>query len=91
MITLEPQPDSGKNPIIHTGLEYVYCLEGCSTYEVVAETFTLVPGDSLLLEAHLPHCWRNTGKTPSHSLLLLCLADEQDHPDERHFIKKQER
>ena len=87
VVTLEPQADSGDTPIVHTGLEFVYCLEGCITYEVEGETFTLDSGDSLLFEAHLPHRWRNAGNTPSRSLLLLCPSDERDHPDERHFTK----
>jgi transcriptional regulator with XRE-family HTH domain len=87
VVTLEPQADSGDTPIVHTGLEFVYCLEGCITYEVEGENFTLDSGDSLLFEAHLPHRWRNAGNTASRSLLLLCPSDERDHPDERHFSK----
>ena len=85
MVKLEPQADSGDTPIVHTGLEFVYCLEGRLGYEVDGQAFTLEPGDSLIFEAHLPHRWRNAGETPSRSLLLLCPADERDHPDERHF------
>lgn len=85
VVTLEPQADSGDTPIVHTGLEFVFCLEGCIGYEVDGQGFTLDPGDSLLFEARLPHRWRNAGETPSRSLLLLCPADERDHPDERHF------
>lgn len=88
VVTLEPQADSGDTPIVHTGLEFVYCLEGCLGYEVEGQVFMLNPGDSLLFEAHLPHRWRNAGEGPSRSLLLLCPADENDHPDERHFIHK---
>ncbi len=85
VVTLEPQADSGDTPIVHTGLEFVYCLEGQMSYEVDGQRFPLEPGDSLLFEAHLPHRWRNAGAIPSRSLLLLCPADERDHPDERHF------
>jgi transcriptional regulator with XRE-family HTH domain len=87
LVTLEAQADSGDTPIVHTGLEFVYCLKGCITYEVEGETFALDSGDSLLFEAYLPHRWYNAGNTPSHSLLLLCPSDERDHPDERHFMK----
>jgi len=87
VVTLKPQSDSGGTPIVHTGLEFVFCLEGCVGYEVNGQAFTLDPGDSLLFEAHLPHRWRNSGNTPSRSLLLLCPSDERDHPDERHFTK----
>jgi len=87
VVTLEPQADSGDTPIVHTGLEFVYCLEGSLTYEVEGETFTLESGDSLLFEAYLRHRWCNVGNVPSRSLLLLCPSDERDHPDERHFTK----
>ena len=85
VVNLEPQADSGDTPIVHTGLEFVFCMDGCMEYEVDEQTFSLGPGDSLLFEAHLPHRWRNAGNTPSRSLLLLCPSDERDHPDERHF------
>ena len=85
IVTLESQADSGDTPIVHTGLEFVFCLEGRISYEVDGQAFILEAGDSLIFEAHLPHRWRNAGETPSRSLLLLCPADERDHPDERHF------
>jgi len=85
VVTLEPSAHSGDTPIVHTGLEFVYCLDGCLSYEVEGQVFSLEPGDSLLFEAHLPHRWRNAGESPSRSLLLLCPTDERDHPDERHF------
>ena len=85
VVTLEPQADSGDTPIVHTGLEFVYCLEGLIGYEVDGQAFILEAGDSLIFEAHLPHRWHNAGETSSRSLLILCPADERDHPDERHF------
>ena len=85
VVNLEPLASSGDTPIVHTGLEFVFCLEGCIGYEVDEQTFLLEPGDSLLFEAHLPHRWRNAGKSSSRSLLLLCPSDERDHPDETHF------
>ena len=86
-VTLESQADSGESPILHTGLEFVYCLEGEMEYVVEGQTFRLHPGDSLLFEARLPHRWRNSGSLPSRFLLLLCPADERDRPEERHFGK----
>jgi transcriptional regulator with XRE-family HTH domain len=85
VVTLEPQADSGDTPILHTGIEFVFCLDGCIGYEVDNQTFILDPGDSLLFEARLPHRWRNAGDSPSRSLLLLSPADERDHPNESHF------
>jgi transcriptional regulator with XRE-family HTH domain len=51
IVTLDPHADSGKTPIVHTGREFVYCLEGCIAYSVDTETYRLEPGDSLLFEA----------------------------------------
>jgi transcriptional regulator with XRE-family HTH domain len=85
VVTLEPQAGSGDAPIVHTGLEFVYCLEGCLSYEVDGQAFFLEANDSLIFEARLPHRWSNAGSLASRSLLLLCPADERDRPDERHF------
>jgi transcriptional regulator with XRE-family HTH domain len=88
LVILEPKAHSGKAPIVHTGVEFVYCLEGRLEYEVDEQVFSLGAGDSLIFEAHLPHRWRNAGESSSRSLLLLCPADERDRPDERHFTLK---
>lgn len=87
IITLNPKADSGKTPIVHTGSEFVYCLEGHITYKVDGQYYTLEKGDSLMFEAHLPHCWRNEDTTSSRMLLVLCPRDERDQPTERHFGK----
>jgi transcriptional regulator with XRE-family HTH domain len=85
LVTLEPKADSGSTPIVHTGLELVYCLEGHLSYTIEDQVYPLDPGDSLLFEAYLPHCWENTGETASRSLLIMCPTDESDRPTERHF------
>ncbi len=85
LVTLEPGADSGPDPIVHTGCEFVYCLAGHLTYKVNDQTYILEPGDSLLFEAHQPHRWINDGAIPSRSLLVLCPSDQQDHPTESHF------
>jgi hypothetical protein len=45
----------------------------------------LEPGDSLLFEAYLPHCWKNEDPKSSRVLLVLCPLDERDQPTQRHF------
>ena len=85
LVILEPKADSGPTPIVHTGHEFVFCLEGHLLYTIEDRIYLLDPGDSLLFEAHLPHRWQNAGETPSRSLLVLCPADESDRPTERHF------
>lgn len=85
LVTLKPHSNSGENLMVHTGREVVFCLEGRLTYIIENQTFVLEPGDSLFFEAHLPHRWQNNGTVPTRSLLVLCPADDQDHPTERHF------
>ena len=87
IVTLETEADSGKNPIVHTGREFVYCLEGRIAYTVDTDTYSLEPGDSLLFEAYLPHRWKNTDAKPSRLLLVLCPLDERDQPTQRHFAR----
>jgi len=85
-VTLEPGADSGETPIVHTGLEFVYCLEGSLIYSIEAHEYKLDPGDSLMFEARLPHRWRNAGSAAGRWLLVLCPADERDHPTLLHFM-----
>lgn len=88
IVTLEPGADSGETPILHTGLELIYCLKGSLTYTIETQQYELDPGDSLLFESRLPHRWMNTGKTPASCLLVLCPADERDRPTVLHFVKE---
>jgi len=86
IVTLNPHADSGKHPIVHTGREFVYCIDGQIAYTVDEETYLLEAGDSLLFEAYLPHHWKNKNATPSRALLVLCPMDDRDRPTERHFV-----
>lgn len=85
LVTLAPKAASGATPIVHTGHEFVFCLEGRLTYVIEQQHYLLEPGDSLLFNAYLPHCWQNAGEVPSRSLLVMCPADDGDRPTERHF------
>jgi transcriptional regulator with XRE-family HTH domain len=87
IVTLNPGADSGKSPIVHTGREFVYCIDGHVTYIVNNRKYLLDSGDSLIFEAYLPHQWKNSDPTPSHILLVLCPMDVRDSPTERHFLK----
>jgi quercetin dioxygenase-like cupin family protein len=71
LITLEPEADSGPEPIMHPGHELVFCLEGAVVYEVDGQAYRLGPEDSLLFEARLAHRWRNDQAAPTRLLLLL--------------------
>jgi len=88
LVELEPHAESGPDPIMHTGREFVFCLEGCMSYDIEDQTFLLEPGDSLLFEANLPHRWQNTGLIPSRSLMMLYPPDQYDHLTEQHFTSE---
>lgn len=85
LVSLDPGSSSGPEPIVHTGLEFVYCLEGSLTYIIREERYDLEPGDNLIFEAHLAHRWGNFSAQPSRSLLIICPADERERPHEQHF------
>lgn len=69
---LEIGANSGETPIIYPGREFIYCLEGHITYAIEEEIYPLSPGDSLIIDADIPHSWRNTASTNSRALLVLC-------------------
>jgi transcriptional regulator with XRE-family HTH domain len=87
ILTLRKHSDSGKTPIVHTGREFVYCLEGIVRYLVDDQEHVLEPGDSLVFEAYLPHRWINSNNSRSRVLLVLCPTDTRDSPKERHFLR----
>ncbi|HWQ84468.1 MAG TPA: helix-turn-helix domain-containing protein [Anaerolineales bacterium] len=86
VVTLDPNASSGNREIVHTGYEFVYCLEGRILYTIDHFNYLLEPGDSLLFEAHLPHCWQNMSPDPSRSIMVLYPTDERDQPSVRHFL-----
>lgn len=84
-VTLKPGTGSGDRMIVHTGHEFVYCLTGSIHYRIEEEDFILNPGDSLVFEAHLPHCWENNGDDIAQILLILYPSDVREEPGGRHF------
>jgi transcriptional regulator with XRE-family HTH domain len=84
LVTLQAGADSGPGVMIHTGHELVFCLEGTLDYVIESQLYRLSPGESLLFEAHLPHCWRNAGSEPS-VFLLVFQADGPSKPVEHHL------
>lgn len=86
VVTMKPNANSGAQPIVHTGHEFVFCLEGRMVYTIEDLTYLLEPGDSLLFESHLPHRWQNVEAVPARAILVLCPTDSRDQPTRRHFL-----
>jgi quercetin dioxygenase-like cupin family protein len=70
--------------MLHTGHEFILCLQGSLEYEVEGRRFTLDTGDSLLFAARLRHTWRNPGPDPTQALILLAGFEEYDSPQGLH-------
>lgn len=76
LVTLQPEAGSGAEPVVHLGEEFVFCLEGEVEYRVAGRTYWLEAGDSLMFQAHQPHCWHNAGREPTKLLLVFHAAEE---------------
>jgi len=85
VVTLKPGMGSGEQMIVHTGHEFVYCLSGSIRYQIDQDEYILKLGDSLVFEAHLPHCWENKGDDTAQILLILYPSDGREEPGGRHF------
>ncbi|PKO03176.1 MAG: hypothetical protein CVU43_04390 [Chloroflexi bacterium HGW-Chloroflexi-5] len=85
VVTIKPGMGSGDRMIVHTGYEVVYCLTGTIRYQIEGEEYVLRAGDSLVFEAHLPHCWENPTKQSAEILLTLFPSDGREEPGGRHF------
>lgn len=85
IVTLQPGMGSGDKRIVHTGHEFVYCLKGTLCYHIEGDKYQLNEGDSLVFEAHLPHCWENCSDDTTRILLILCPDDEREEVRSRHI------
>ena len=85
VVTMRPEADSGMDPIVHPGHELVFCLQGELEYRIEERIYRLPPGESLLFEAELPHCWRNPSKAESTVFLLIFQSAQTGEPLEQHL------
>lgn len=89
LLNSKPHSNSGPNAIVHTGQEFVYCLEGNLVYWVGQNEYLLEPDDSLIFQAYLPHRWENKGDTICRSILIICPSDCSDRLVEQHLVNEQ--
>ena len=60
-VSVEPylitrESDADVFPIFqHTGVEFIYMLQGSMVYRHLNATYTLIPGDSLFFDSDAPH------------------------------------
>ena len=70
-ITIEPGSGYGEAPLGHEGDEFGYILEGGIEMTVGGTTYLLEEGDSIYIESHIPHKYRNTGDSTCVSLWVV--------------------
>ncbi|MBP8125671.1 MAG: cupin domain-containing protein [Caldilineaceae bacterium] len=85
LIRLEPGASSGRETIMHSGHELIFCVTGNLFYEVDGEQYHLEPGDSLLFEAQLPHRWGNEGTSTVTAIMLFARPDGTEGILQRHI------
>lgn len=85
MLTLEGGASSGRSGLIHSGHEFVLCIQGQLEYEVEDQRFLLEPGDSLLFASRLQHRWRNPGKATTNAIFVLAGFELDERPSEFHI------
>jgi transcriptional regulator with XRE-family HTH domain len=85
MLVLAGNSDSGIQPIVHTGHEFVMCIQGNLEYRVEGQIFSMLPGDSLLFAARLRHCWRNPGSLEAKAVIVLSGYEEYENPGKYHL------
>ncbi len=87
VLTLEPHTDSGSQPVVHTGHEFIYCIEGSINYQISGQNYTMSPGDMLIFEATQPHIWSNPTDVLAKMLLILQSPEASHHVSRQHFPK----
>jgi transcriptional regulator with XRE-family HTH domain len=88
MITLENGASSGPFGMIHTGSEFVLCLEGQLEYIVEDQKFILEPGDSLIFAAQLQHRWRNLIHAKTQVIIVISGFEFGERPSEFHIASQ---
>lgn len=85
-ITLAPHAGSGgERQVVHSGHEFVYCLQGKIEYVIDGRVYLMDTGDILIFEATLPHLWRNPFDSQAKFILVLQTPNASREPVQRHF------
>ena len=85
MLTLEKGGTSGPYGMVHSGHEFVYCVDGSLEYEIEGQTYNLEPGDNLIFAAQMLHRWRNSGKKTTRVIVVISSFEANEHPSEFHL------
>lgn len=85
VVTLRPCLSSGRAPLVHSGLEFAYCLNGKILCVVDTVSYLLEVGDSIVFESRFPHQWQNVSSDISQFIHVLIPSCPQDSSIHDHF------
>lgn len=85
LVTVGSGAGNTDDPVVHSGEEFVHCLEGAIQYQVNGEIYELEAGDSLLFEAVQPHSFHNPGNADARLLIVFQAADGAILPGHHHL------
>jgi transcriptional regulator with XRE-family HTH domain len=86
LVSLDPHVECcGERQVVHSGHEFIYCLEGRIEYVVDGNIYLIETGDILIFEATLPHLWRNPFDEKAKFVLVLQTPNTSREPVQRHF------
>jgi transcriptional regulator with XRE-family HTH domain len=68
--TVAPRADSGDKPLVHSGEELVFMLEGRLVFDIAGKRYEIGAGDALHFVGNQPHHWVNEGKSKARVLWI---------------------
>jgi transcriptional regulator with XRE-family HTH domain len=74
LATVAPGANSGDKPLVHSGEELIFTLEGTLSFEIGDARHDVHPGDALHFMGDQPHHWVNEGSSPAR-VLWIALRD----------------
>jgi transcriptional regulator with XRE-family HTH domain len=88
VLSLDSEASSGPYGMLHTGSEFVLCLEGKLEYEVEDQQYVLEAGDSLIFAAQLQHRWRNICNGITRVVIVISGFEYSERPSEFHLVSQ---
>jgi quercetin dioxygenase-like cupin family protein len=85
VVTLHKDANSGGRNIMHSGMEFAYCLRGQVLYLLRDIEYLLTPGDSIVFSAQIPHRWENMQDGDTQFVLVISPTESAEEQNHFHF------
>jgi len=87
-IIIEKYATSGERTLVHSGNEFVYCLNGKVLYIIQEQEYLINNGDSILFSAQFGHRRKNMNDGESQLMMVLTPAGQYHEQSPSHFHKR---